>query len=225
MDAFPDKLPQCRKKISYQAGSGGAPRLRTDGLLLCSMKSSLVARAVVLQNPCGIRQQENTVLTRRHMVTSALATTAVLSTPALAKGLDAGDPDIRFGTTGSIFGAWRQGALKMSTDMRMMLADVKHYGLEGFEPYAAQIVPYLGRPQELKALCEQAGVALMDVGDVPPIVGPKPTPGAAAAYPWLGGEGRDKLISRMEAFARDFLQPLGVDHWKNNMGARPPGVS
>jgi len=27
----------------------------------------------------------------------------------------------------------------------------------------------------------------------------------------------------MEACARDFLQPLGVDHWKNNMGARPPG--
>ena len=27
----------------------------------------------------------------------------------------------------------------------------------------------------------------------------------------------------MEACARDFLQPLGVDHWKNNMGGRPEG--
>ena len=25
------------------------------------------------------------------------------------------------------------------------------------------------------------------------------------------------------AFARDFLQPLGCDHWKVNMGQRPPG--
>jgi inosose dehydratase len=27
----------------------------------------------------------------------------------------------------------------------------------------------------------------------------------------------------MEEVARDFLQPLGIDHWKNNMGPRPPG--
>jgi sugar phosphate isomerase/epimerase len=163
------------------------------------------------------------MLTRRHVVTSALAATAALSAGALAQGLDPGDPDIRFGTTGSIFGAWPQGVLKMSTNMPMMLADVKHYGLEGFEPYAAQIVPYLGRPLDLKALCSQVGVTLMNVGDLPPAANAGPAPGAAPAYPWLGGEGRDQLVARMEAFARDFLQPLGIDHWKNNMGARPPG--
>jgi sugar phosphate isomerase/epimerase len=165
------------------------------------------------------------MLTRRNFITSAIATSAVLSTGALAKPLDPLDPDIRFGTTGSIFGAWPNGTLKMSTNMEMMLADVKHYGLEGFEPYAAQIVPWLGKPEALKALCDRAGVTLMNVGDLPPapIPAAAPAPGAPPQYPWLGGEGREALIARMEAFARDFLQPLGIDHWKNNMGARPPG--
>jgi sugar phosphate isomerase/epimerase len=163
------------------------------------------------------------MITRRHFVTSTLAATAALSAGAMGESLDPRDHDIRFGTTGSIFGAWPQGALKMSTNMRMMLADIKHYGLEGFEPYAAQIVPFLGKPLELKALCNKFGVTLMNVGDLPPASGSSPAPGAAPKYPWLGGEGRNELIERMEAFARDFLQPLGIDHWKNNMGARPPG--
>ena len=161
---------------------------------------------------------------RRHFLVS---TTAVLAaTPAFA-GLDPTDADIKFGTTGSIFGAWNgaDGAMKMSTNMKMMLQDVKHYGLEGFEPYSAQVVQYLGKPQELKKLSEEIGVQIACVGDLPRRPGAeKPrAAGAAPAYPWLGGEGQKKLIADMEEVARDFLQPLGIDHWKNNMGARPPG--
>ena len=68
----------------------------------------------------------------------------MLPVAAAAQGLDPQDGDIRFGTTGSIFGKWNVNAqglssLQMSTDMRGMLMDVRHYGLEGFEPYAAQI--------------------------------------------------------------------------------------
>lgn len=161
---------------------------------------------------------------RRDFIVGA-ASVAAMSGTALARGLDPLDRNISFGTTGSIFGAWSSphGSLKMSTNMEMMLRDVKHYGLEGFEPYAPQIVPYLGRPLDLKALCKQIGVTLIDVGDLPPLAGARRQPGAAPTYPWLGGEGRDQLIARMEAFARDFLQPLGCDHWKNNMGQRPPG--
>ena len=96
------------------------------------------------------------MLTRRKFIGSAIAASAVFSTGASASPLDPLDPDIRFGTTGSIFGAWPSGALKMSTNMEMMLADVKHYGLEGFEPYAAQIVPWLGKPEALKALLRPA---------------------------------------------------------------------
>lgn len=161
------------------------------------------------------------MLNRRHFIVSGSA--MALAAPAFAKGLDPLDKDISFGTTGSIFGAWNGpgGALKMSTNMPMMLADVKHYGLEGFEPYSGQVVQFLGKPLALKKLSDEAGVTLMDVGDLPRHPGsPAPKPGT---YPWLGGEGREQLIADMEAFARDFLQPLGINHWKNNMGPRPPG--
>jgi len=70
---------------------------------------------------------------------------------------------------------------------------------------------------------QETGVQIASVGDLPRRPGNAPRAGAAPAYPWLGGEGKAKLIADMEACARDFLQPLGVDHWKNNMGPRPPG--
>ena len=166
------------------------------------------------------------MLNRRHFLVSTTAL-ALTASPALA-GLDPKDPDIKFGTTGSIFGAWNgpDGGLKMSPNMAMMLKDVKHYGLEGFEPYSAQVVQYLDKPLELKKLLLETGVQIASVGDLPRRPGNAPKPrvaDAAPAYPWLGGEGKAQLIADMEACARDFLQPLGVDHWKNNMGPRPPG--
>jgi sugar phosphate isomerase/epimerase len=173
------------------------------------------------------------MLNRRHFVTSTIALAA---TDAFAQDLDPKDPDIKFGTTGSIFGVWPSAgtqpgiSMKMSTDMPMMLADVKHYGLQGFEPYSGQVVQFLDDPLAFKKLLTAAGVQLASVGDLPrkpsDRTGDTAAPAAAGAtvqYPWLGGEGRAKLITDMEACARDFLQPLGVDHWKNNMGARPPG--
>jgi len=164
------------------------------------------------------------MLNRRHVLVSSAAL-AVAASPAFA-ALDPANPDIKFGTTGSIFGAWNgaDGAMKMSTNMEMMLKDVKHYGLEGFEPYSAQVVQYLDRPMDLKKLLQETGVQLASLGDLPrrPSAAPRPR-AAAPAYPWLGGEGKAQLIADMEACARDFLRPLGVDHWKNNMGPRPPG--
>ena len=162
---------------------------------------------------------------RRQFLAGSVAAMAWAG-PAAAAGLDPQNADIRFGTTGSIFGNWianAQGlyALQMSSDLPMMLADVKHYGLEGFEPYAVQVAQYRDDPQALKRLAAEAGIAIASVGDLPARKGVAPVP--AANYPWLGGEGRDALIAEMEACARDFLQPLGVDHWKNNMGLRPPG--
>jgi hypothetical protein len=81
------------------------------------------------------------MLNRRHFVTStvALAATGAIAPHALA-ALDPVNPDVKFGTTGSIFGIWPSGgtqktiSMKMSTNMPMMLKDVKHFGLEGFEP-------------------------------------------------------------------------------------------
>ena len=175
------------------------------------------------------------MLNRRHFIVQATALTAAAS-PALA-GLDPKDPDIKFGTTGSIFGVWPAAgtqnsiSMKMSTNMPMMLADVKHYGLQGFEPYSAQVVQFLDDPMAFKKLLKEARIELASVGDLPrkptdhtgDTAVPQGAANAVAQYPWLGGEGKAKLIADMEACARDFLQPLGVDHWKNNMGARPPG--
>src|SRR4051812_13695454 len=110
------------------------------------------------------------MLSRRHLIVfhTPTAAPAPPTTPAFG-GVDPADADIKFGTTGSIFGAWNTeaGGIKMSTNMRNMLEDVKHYGLEGFEPYSAQVVQYLGKPQELKKLSEEVGIPIACVGDLP----------------------------------------------------------
>ena len=63
------------------------------------------------------------MLKRREFLSSAIVATgmAALGSGAKAQGLDPVNPDIRFGTTGSIFGTWRDGALRTSTDMRLMM--------------------------------------------------------------------------------------------------------
>src|SRR5476651_1499545 len=134
------------------------------------------------------------MLNRRHFIVSAMAATA---SPALA-GLDPKDADIKFGTTGSIFGVWpavgtqASISMKMSTDMPMMLADVKHYGLQGFEPYSGQVVQYLDNPLTFKKLLKQSGIQLASVGDLPRKPSDRTSdtaaPAAAGAtvqYPWL----------------------------------------
>ena len=185
-------------------------------------------------NPNSLR------LARREFITSGIATSAVAIAsdvlsirPASAAGpklasLDPIDPDIYFGTTGSYFGTWTDGNLQMSNNMPMMLADVKHYGLQGFEPYSGQVVQFLDSPAMLKKMAAAAGVVVIDVGDLPHRpASPSPagraaTAGRGGSYPWLGEEGNAELIRDMVSFARDFLAPLGCDHWKTNMGARPP---
>lgn len=173
------------------------------------------------------------ILDRRDVLSSMVAAAALVAArpgiAAASKGLDPVNPDLRFGATGSIFGKWQasgpQGtiALQMSSNMRMMLAEIRHYGLEGFEPYSGQVVQYLDNPMALQKLLDEAGVVLASVGDLPLRPADRPVGAAATGNPWLGGEGRARLVSDMEACARDFLQPLKVDHWKNNMGARPEG--
>ena len=165
------------------------------------------------------------MLNRRHFLVSTTAIAATIS-PALA-GLDPTDADIKFGSTGSIYGTWKDGDMTKSKNMRMMLTDIKHYGLEGFEPYSDQAAPWYDKPAELKKLAQEIGVQIASVGDLPgaPAARPPP-PGLPVRRPPIPGwavKAKAKLISDMEACARDFLQPLGIDHWKNNMGATPAG--
>jgi sugar phosphate isomerase/epimerase len=159
------------------------------------------------------------MLKRRQFLSSAIAGCGLVAfaARAIAQGLDPVNPDIRFGTTGSIFGVWRDGAMRTSTDLRLMMRDIKHYGLEGFEPYSGQVQQYMDNPAAVRRISAETGVTLVDVGDLPRRTGSAPWTG----NPWLGGPDRPKLVAEMEAFARGFLQPLGCTHWKNNMGARP----
>ncbi len=75
-------------------------------------------------------------IARRGFLSSAIALSGVAAagmlrpSPAAAahrlKSLDPVNPDIYYGTTGAYFGGWPNGALKMSDNMAMMLAEVKH---------------------------------------------------------------------------------------------------
>jgi sugar phosphate isomerase/epimerase len=183
-------------------------------------------------------REENTerLLNRREFISSAVALSGIAfaasvvdaSTAfgAAAKSLDPIDPDIRFGITGALWGDWPNGSLRMSTDMQQIISDTARFGLQGIEPYSGQVVQFLGNPLALKQMCSAAGIALIDVGDLPRA---QPAPAATHAMPnprpnpWIHADGNAELITDMVSFARDFLAPCGCDHWKTNMGSRPEG--
>jgi sugar phosphate isomerase/epimerase len=151
---------------------------------------------------------------------------------AAAQSLDPVNPDLRFGITGAIWGEWSKGKpMKASTDMQQMIAETARFGFQGFEPFSTQLGEFVNKPLAIKKLCDAAGVTFINVGDLPlAATTPLPASPAAAAsaspfgggpFPWLGEQGNKQLIADMVKFARDFLAPLGCDHWKNNMGGRP----
>jgi sugar phosphate isomerase/epimerase len=179
------------------------------------------------------------VLNRREFISSALAFSGAAvaagvlgNANALAadtsKSLDPIDPYIRFGITGSLWGDWPNGNLRMSTDVRQIINDTARFGLQGIEPYSGQVAQFLGKPLELKRMCDAAGIQFIDVGDLPRAPGSKPASSAnpppnPPPNPWISKEGNAQLIADMVNFAHDFLAPCGCDHWKNNMGSRPQG--
>jgi inosose dehydratase len=155
-------------------------------------------------------------LKRREFMSSALALsglTAAASVVAPSKlwgaasrqSLDPVNPDILFGTTSSIWG--RQH------DIEWAVKRVAALGLQGIEPYGDAIEKYRKNPLKLKKIFDDSGVTFIDasngeMGQSTNFIDPEVTP---------------KTIADHVAFARDFLQPLGSDHWKVNMGQRPPG--
>src|SRR5437879_1410758 len=150
---------------------------------------------------------------RRHFISSALATAAagVLAAPSKARGaityqpLDPVNPDILFGTTSSIWG--RQH------DIVWAVKRIKALGLQGIEPYGDAIEKYRKNPLELKKIFDEAGITFIDAsnGEI------------GQSINFIAPEQIPKTIADHVAFARDFLQPLGCDHWKINMGQRPLG--
>ena len=155
-------------------------------------------------------------LQRREFLSSALAFSGIAAAasvvaPSKARGaashqsLDPVNPDILYGTTSSIWGKQH--------DTVWAVKRIAALGLQGIEPYGDGIEKYRKNPLELKKIFDDAGITFIDasngeVGQSTNFIDPDKIP---------------KTIADHVAFARDFLQPLGSDHWKVNMGQRPPG--
>jgi inosose dehydratase len=153
---------------------------------------------------------------RREFLSSAmglagLAAAGSLLNPTVANGaishksLDPINPDILFGSTSSLWGAQH--------DIVWAVKRIAALGLQGIEPYPAQIESYRKDPRELKKIFDDHGVTLIDAsngarGQSTNFIDP-------AAIP--------KTIADHVAFTRDFLQPFGCGHYKVNMGQRPAG--
>src|SRR5271156_3429841 len=141
------------------------------------------------------------MLNRRDFIYSLL----VVSGAAAIKSLDPIDPNIRYGITGSLWGDWPNGNLRMSTDLQQIISDAARVGLQGIEPYARQLGDFVGKPLALKQMCEAAGISLIDVGDLPPAQLNQ----MAGSNSWISADGNAELITRMVNFAHDFLAPCG----------------
>jgi inosose dehydratase len=155
-------------------------------------------------------------LNRREFMSSALTLSGMMAAASVVgpsrvwgavshKPLDPVNPDILFGTTSSIWG--RQH------DVVWAVKRIAAMGLQGIEPYGDGIEKYRKNPMALKKIFDDAGITFIDasngeVGQSTNFIDPDQIP---------------KTIADHVAFARDFLQPLGSDHWKVNMGQRPPG--
>src|SRR5690242_2464168 len=155
-------------------------------------------------------------LKRREFLSSALAMSGITAVASVAapskawgavshKPLDPVNPDILFGTTSSIWG--RQH------DLVWAVKRIAALGLQGIEPYGDQIEKYRKNPRELKKIFDDAGVTFIDASN-----GEK-----GQSTNFIDPDQIPKTIADHVSFARDFLQPLGCDHWKVNMGQRPAG--
>lgn len=161
-------------------------------------------------------------LQRRRFITSALSGTLALSgmagiAPALGKPLnrkplDPVNPDLLFGTTSSIWGDAGIGVTPGYTpeDAIRMIAKL---GLQGIEFYGNGIEKYRSNPMALKKLFDDAGITFIDASN-----GEK-----GQSTNFIDPDQIPKTIADHVDFCRTFLQPLGCDHWKVNMGARPAG--
>ena len=155
-------------------------------------------------------------LKRREFMSSALALSGMTAAasfagPSEARGavshqpLDPVNPDILFGTTSSL---WRG-----HHDIVWGVKRIAAMGLQGIEPYANTVAKYRKNPMELKKIFDDAGITFIDASNGE----------SGQSTNFIDPDQIPKTIADHVAYARDFLQPMGCDHWKVNMGRRPPG--
>ena len=157
-------------------------------------------------------------LKRREFMSSALALSGMAAAASLAEAspvessgvqgavshqaLDPINPDLLFGFTSSIFG---HRSIEWGVQR---IADV---GMQGIESHPRFIEHYRNNPMELKKLFDDAGITFIDASN------------GGWSTNFLDPQEIPKTIADHVAYAREILEPLGCDHWKINMGQRPPG--
>ncbi len=90
---------------------------------------------------------------------------------------------------------------------------VSELGFPAVEPYRDNVMHYLDRLDELEALMAEHSLTVVTCSNG----------GAGQAMDFISKEGRNQTIADHVAFARDFLSRFGCQHFKINMGSRPPG--
>jgi inosose dehydratase len=152
---------------------------------------------------------------RRDFLSSSLAFAGLAATGLMGaseawgaishKPLDPVNPNILYGSTSSLWSG--------EHDIVWAIKRIKALGLQGIEPYAAQIEDYRKDPREIKKIFDEHGITLIDVSN-----------GARGqSTNFIDKDQIPKTIADHVAFARDFLQPCGCGHYKANMGQRPEG--
>jgi inosose dehydratase len=108
---------------------------------------------------------------------------------------------IRFAVGSAIFGELQPADVALLAEL----------GFPGIEPYRGNVMKYVARPQELKALLDNHGLAMCTCSNG----------GPGQSTDFIDPAARQQTIDDHVAFARDFLAVFGCPHFKINMGARP----
>ena len=143
------------------------------------------------------------MLNRREFIQAGVAVGAALAAdsvlePLTARGavahrpLDPVNPDILFGSTSSL---WSQ-----QHDIEWAIKRIAGLGLQGIEPYGAQIEKHRSNPKALKKLFDAAGLTFIDVSNGE----------AGQSTNFIDPDRIPKTIADHVAFARDFLQPRAM---------------
>ena len=137
---------------------------------------------------------------RRHFLVTSTAAAAAVALPAQAKALP-----FRYAFS----------AISWETDFETAVKVGEKLGFPGIEPFRQNIVNWLDKPLELKAFLDAHHIrmATCSNGGGPNFSGNFFDPDKA-----------DQTVADHIAFARNFIKPFGyIDHFKMNMGPRPPG--
>ena len=155
---------------------------------------------------------------RRNFLGSAFALSGAVGAGLLPIGALAADaaqssnwtapaPDMRFRFACSA-AAW-------NNNIEKAIAVTSRLGLPGLEPFRHDVVNYLDRPLALRKLFDDVGVSMVTCSN--------------GGGPDFSGNFYDatktaKSVADHIKFARDFIRMFGYcDHFKMNMGSRPPG--